>query len=161
MTKGTQPTQLSTQPVVVRKQRKLVRMIRDRRGEVIISCHTQTCVNRFQILQIARAIRSRGADFAKIVVHTFNMDDVAELLKTSLELKKSIDLPFTLMNVEYYDKLDRLLSLLFGSAWVYCRTSDGRGFPGQPTVEEARTFLEFARIAKAGMSGRSEQSDKY
>ena len=136
------PTQLSMNLQAAIRQRKLSQKIKSVGGEVLISCHTQTQIRKSETLAILRTMARRGADLGKIVVHTFDPTDLADFLSTTIELKKSGLIPFNLMNFGEYAKLGRLLSVLFGSAWIYCRTSSRKSFVGQPTVSEAREFLE-------------------
>jgi 3-dehydroquinate dehydratase len=135
------PTQFSTHPGTALRQRRLVQLIKSRGGEVLISCHTQTRIRQNEILRIVQTIELQGADLAKVVTHTFNVDDLVNFLRTVVKVKNSARIPFNLMNFGVYSIPGRLLSAAFGSAWVYCRTGS-QGFAGQPTVRQARTFLD-------------------
>ena len=136
------PTQLSMNPQVANRQTNLSHEIKTVGGEVLISCHTQTQIRKREAFVILRTMERREADFGKIVVHTFDLTDLGNFLSTTIDLKKSALIPFNLMNFGEYSKLGRLLSVLFGSAWIYCRASSKKSFVGQPTVHETREFLE-------------------
>ncbi len=135
------PTQFATQPQIAFRQRRLAQLIKSRGGEVLISCHTQTRIKQAEILRIVQTMEQRGAELAKVVTHTFNLNDLANFLRTISEVKNCARIPFNLMNFGAYSIPGRLLSVAFGSAWVYCRTRSQRGFAGQPTIQQARTFL--------------------
>jgi len=134
------PTQFSTHPRTALRQRKLAQIIKSSGGEVLISCHTQTRIRQNEILRIVQTMELRGANLAKVVTHTFNVDDLMNFLRTISKVKNSARIPFNLMNFGAYSILGRLLSVAFGSAWVYCRTGS-QLFAGQPTIKQAKTFL--------------------
>jgi len=142
---GSKLTQFSAQPQTVLRQRRLAQLIKSGGGEVLISCHTQTRINQKEILRIVQTMERRGADLAKVVTHTFNVDDLANFLRTISEVKNVARIPFNLMNFGTYSIPGRLLSVAFGSAWVYCRTGSQRAFVGQPTIQQARKFLDDLR----------------
>jgi len=139
------PTQFSTNPQTALRQRTLAQLIKSRGSEVLISCHTQTRIKQNDILRIVQTMERRGADLAKVVAHTFNVDDLANFLRTISEVKNSTRIPFNLMNFGAYSITGRLLSVAFGSAWVYCRTGSQRAFAGQPTIQQAKAFLDDLR----------------
>ena len=138
------PTQYSTHPRTALRQRRLSQLIKSRGGEVLISCHTQTRIRQNEILRLVQAIELQGADLAKVVTHTFNVDDLVNFLRTVLKMKNSARIPFNLMNFGAYSIPGRLLSVALGSAWVYCRTGS-HVYAGQPTIQQARTFLDDLR----------------
>lgn len=137
---GAEPTEFSKAPTIVRRQRELCDVIHASAAEVIISSHTQTRIDLGTARRIGRAIRQRGADYAKIVVHTYGSFDILKLLHVANKVR-SIRLPFNLMNVGEFPLQGRLLAIGFGSSWIYCRTESRHSFPGQPTAEQAARFL--------------------
>ncbi len=78
---------------------------------------------------------------AKIFVYTFDQPDLINLFREGLELDRIMKIPFTVMNVGANAILGRLMSSCFGSGWVYCRSGSGYNYSGQPTVQDARQFL--------------------
>jgi len=138
------PTQYSTDSQTALRQRRLSQLIKSRGGEVLISCHTQTRIRQYEILRIVQTMELRGADLAKVVTHTFNLDDLLNFLSTISKVKNSARIPFDLMNFGAYSIPGRLLSVALGSAWIYCRTGS-QVFAGQPTLQQARTFLDDLR----------------
>ncbi len=139
--RNSRPTEFSIKPKVVRRQKQFAKAIRSVGGEVLISSHTQTRIRKGITLQIAKAMQLRGADLGKIVVHTFNLDDLLDLFGTAIELRKSLRIPFNLMNVGEQPILGRLFSVFFGSGWIYCRANSNYAFTGQPTFSDAEAFL--------------------
>ena len=138
------PTQNSTHPRITLRQRRLAQLIKSSEGEVLISCHTQTRIRQSEILRLVQTMEVRGADLAKVVTHTFDADDLVKFLRTVSKVKNSARIPFNLMNFGAYSIPGRLLSVALGSAWVYCRIGS-HGFAGQPTIQQARTFLDDLR----------------
>jgi 3-dehydroquinate dehydratase len=144
--KGAVPRlELTTDPRAVRKQRELAQDVQSRGAEVIISCHSRARMQRRETLRIAHAIERRGADYAKLVFRTDGASDVIEMLQAVLELKEELGIPFNLMNMGELSQLGRLLSIAFGSSWLYCRAPSKVMYAGQPTVRDALDFLSWMK----------------
>jgi 3-dehydroquinate dehydratase len=134
-------SEITNKPDAVKKQRKFAKEIREIGGEAMISCHSQARIKPDMILGIARNIESRNADFAKIVTVTSCDPDLAALLYTATKMRRKLAIPFNLMNMGHRTVLGRLLSVAFGSSWIYCRGGSRHGFKSQPTLGEAQEFF--------------------
>jgi 3-dehydroquinate dehydratase len=133
--------EFSTQTHAVEKQMKLVESVRSMGSEVLLSCHMNTLIRFKKIVAVERAMEERGADFGKIVVTTRGNDEFVVFLDAVRSLKSISRIPFVLMNVGKNALLGRLVSLVLGSSWVYCRSDSKHDFLDQPTVSLAREFL--------------------
>jgi 3-dehydroquinate dehydratase len=136
------PTEVTTDPLAVKKQKLLSAEAKGMGGEVVISCHAQTVIDSKQVVRIGKMMERRDADFAKLVFYTFTDYDLVELFCSVLKLKKAFEMPFNLMNVGFQPNFGRLVSAKLGSAWIYCRPHKSSGYLGQPTIEDARHFLK-------------------
>lgn len=139
--KTAKPTEISYDRRAVERQRKLAHDVKSSGGEVVISCHSQTRVDRTTIFRIANLMQRRGADLGKIVVVTNSGEDLLRMWKSGLDLRRQVSIPFNLMNSGELMVLGRILSVNFGSSWLYCRPKSVRGFFGQPRADEARRVL--------------------
>jgi 3-dehydroquinate dehydratase len=136
------PVEFSTDRGAVRMQSDLASEIRDAGAEVIMSCHTQSVLREADALEIVHAVAGRGGQFAKLVSQTPSKEDVYELLGCAFSLNRKSLIPFTLMNVGPKSASQRLLSVLAGSSWVYCRPPSRHSYAGQPTFEDTKSFIE-------------------
>lgn len=136
------PAELSRDRRCVARQLELVRQAKDAGGEVVFSCHTQTTIDRSQGTAIISAMQGREADFGKIVSLTLETEDLVPFIETVLLLRKTSKIPYNLMNVGAESILGRLMSVKLGSSWIYCRPDSGTGYGGQPSIGQARTFLD-------------------
>lgn len=134
--------EISMKPNTVRRQMEFATQVKEMGGEVIISCHSQNRIRRKIILQIADSIESRCPDFAKIVTVTTNSQDLITFTNAVLKLKARTQIPFSLLNMGYQSILGRLLSVTFGSSWIYCRPNSVYSYMGQPSIRQARIFLK-------------------
>lgn len=149
--KGAKPTEISYDRRAVERQTKLAHEVKSIGGEVVISCHSQTRADRATILRIANLMQQRGANLGKIVVVTNDDQDLIRMWKCGLDLRREISIPFNLMNSGELMVLGRILSVIFGSSWLYCRPKSVRSFSGQPTADQARRVLHLInpRIGKS------------
>jgi 3-dehydroquinate dehydratase len=147
--KNAKPTEISYDRKTVERQKKLAHEVKSMGGEVVISCHSQTRADRATIFRIANLMQLRGANFGKIVVVTDTDQDLIRMWKCGLDLRREIRIPFNLMNSGELMVLGRILSVNFGSSWLYCRSKSTRGFSGQPTAEQARRVLHLIHPALA------------
>ncbi len=136
------PAELSRDRGCVAKQLKLVRRAKDSGGEVVLSCHSQTVIDRSHGSTIMSAMERRGADFGKIVSLTLEARDLVPFIETVLLLRNRSKIPYNLMNVGSESILGRLLSVKLGSSWIYCRPDSGTGYGGQPSIGQVRTFVD-------------------
>ncbi len=137
-----EPTELSRDSNVVKRQRRFVKQVKQMGAEVVFSCHTQTIITRAQGTSILVEMEKRGADMAKIVSLTPTISDLGPFIETVIRLAEVSRIPFNGMNVGSQSILGRLLSAVLGSSWVYCRPDSGTSFKGQPTVGQARSFFD-------------------
>lgn len=114
------PTEVSMDPSVIEKQKRLIEKIHGLGGEVLMSAHVNTMLNAEQALSLALEIESRGADIVKIILRAKSMDDVAEIYKTLRVLKKELKVPFLYQTGGIYGKLVRQTAWMFGSCMVLC-----------------------------------------
>jgi len=145
---SSEPAELSRDEEVVRKQIGFAERMKNGGTEVIFSCHTQTVLTRKQAISIMAAVRERGGDFGKIVSLTPDTKDLPPFFESIIHLKDNSQVPFTVMNVGVESILGRLVSVKFGSSWVYCRPDSKSAFGGQPTLRQVRDFLTITGISK-------------
>jgi len=140
--RGPKKKEITRNAEAIKQQKALVKRVKSSGGEVVVSSHSQLRISRGQVTDLAQAIQSRGADFAKIVTTTFDYKDIIELQETARMLSSRLSIPFNLMNIGEYAVLGRLLSTLCGSSWVYCRTESEHSYKGQPLTSEAKDFRQ-------------------
>lgn len=140
-----EPTELSRDSDVVKRQIGFVKQVKQIGAEAVFSCHTQTIITRVQGTSILAEMESRGADMAKIVSLTPAIGDIGPFIETVIRMAEVSRVPFNVMNVGSQSILGRLLSVGLGSSWIYCRPDSGTAFKGQPTVGQAMSFLDILR----------------
>ena len=139
------PREISTDPVAVERQMRLIAEAHRRGGEVMASCHALTRLTTEGALYIGRLAEERGADAVKIVQFCANYEDVAECLATTVALRRALKIPYVMMAMGEYGKLVRIMSPLLGSMLVFARQDYAVGsFLDQPPVRATRAFLDNA-----------------
>ena len=141
------PVEMTKNPTAIREQEKVICQVHAAGGEVLMSCHSQLRVRAPIAIRLGETMADRGADFAKVVMMTFDQKDLLKLLSCVLEMKRRENIPFNLMNQGRGARIGRLLSAAFGSAWVFCKPERGFTYHGQPTIREGKEFLKSFKFA--------------
>lgn len=136
------PAEITDDPDAVERQRETVERIHEAGGEVIVSCHTYTHLEPDDAVAIAERVESRGGDFSKIVGYDDDMDDLLDTLAAQLELNERVDVPYAMMAIGTVSRIQRPISPMFGSAWVFGQPElTPGGFHSWPLVDNAREIL--------------------
>jgi len=151
-------TQWVVEDEAIKKQEEVIEKVHDMGGEIMISCHVyDRALKAEEALKIGKEIENRGADLAKIVCRTFSYEDMLEILRGILLLRKELKIPFVYFGMDEYGKITRIVGPMLGSMLVYC-TVDKIPIDflwHQPLIDDAREILMRAdwRIL---MEGRGE-----
>ena len=151
-------TQWVMEENAIKKQEEVIDKAHEMGGEVMISCHVyDRSLKAEEALEIGKEIERRGADLAKIVCRTFSYEDMLEILKGIILLKKELKIPFVYFGMDEYGKITRIIGPMLGSMLVYA-TVDKIPIDflwHQPLIDDAREILRRAdwRIL---MEGRGE-----
>ncbi len=142
-TKGNKPLEITYDPEVIKRQKELIDKVHGMGAEVLMSCHSRVTLTCEQIVEIAKEIESRGADFAKIVGVCLDDDDLLEALKAQIELKRAIKIPFQFQCHGERGKVLRVVAPMLGSALVFCNQQfKPGGFHDQPLVHAMRAIFD-------------------
>lgn len=114
------PSGVSMDQNAIERQKQLIAKIHEEGGEVLISAHVGKMLSCVQAEDLAKEMRARGADIAKIIVKAESADDVAEIYKTCCVLKTKLGIPFLYQTCGVYGKLVRPTAWMFGSRYVLC-----------------------------------------
>lgn len=137
------PQELSTRPEVVDKQRKLFEQVHAMGAEVLISSHTRTVMNTEQVVAHAQEMASRGADMVKIVTIALNEDHLVEAFRTTVELKRTLQVPFLFHCHGVHGKLSRVVNPMLGSMLVFCNQRyTANTLHEQPLIHAMRSVFQ-------------------
>ncbi len=114
------PLEFATDKTTIDKQKKAVDKIHSAGGEVLMSSHTMCFLEKDRVLEILSGHQERGADIAKIVTASNTEEELMENIKTSIELKKEMKIPFLFLSVGPYCKLHRNIGPYVGSCMWLC-----------------------------------------
>jgi hypothetical protein len=145
------PREITTDLQAVNRQMQVIEEAHRRGGEVLASTHALTRLTPEGALHLGRLAEERGADAVKIVQFCANYEDVAESLTSTVLLKRDLTIPFIMMAMGEYGKLNRIMAPLLGSMLVFARHDYRPGsFLDQPPIRAMRAFFANAdfRISK-------------
>ncbi|MDF2722782.1 MAG: type 3-dehydroquinate dehydratase [Paenibacillus sp.] len=148
---GKQPKELSMDPAVIDKQRKLIETIHAMGAEVLLSSHTRIVMSSEQVVAHALEMQSRGADMVKIVSVCMNEDQLIEAFRSIVALKRVMKVPFQYQCHGEHGKLTRVVGPMLGSMLVFCNQRfAAHTFNEQPLVHAMRSVFQNVdwRIAK-------------
>ena len=103
-----QPGELTRERGAVKKQKDLINALHEMGKEVLISTHTFHFLPGKEVLEIAKAQESRGADIVKIVTGAETPEEEVENMKTSLLLKETLSVPFLFLSAGHSALLRRI-----------------------------------------------------
>ncbi len=149
------PREVSTASRAVERQMQLIDEAHRRGGEVMASAHTLTRLTPQGALRIGKIAEERGADAVKIVQFCASDEDVVESLESTVLLKRELKIPFVMMAMGEYGKLNRIMAPLLGSMLVFARQDYRPGtFLDQPPVRAMKAFYANAdfRISRRAES---------
>ncbi len=136
--------ELTFDPEAMRKQRELVDKIHAKGAEVLISSHINKFTPAERVLEIALEHKRRGADVAKIVVHSNTMSEQMENMRITALLKEKLGIPFLFLVGGDYCKLHRRMGVLVGNSisLCMCEAPEGIEHPTQPLISEQLKIRE-------------------
>lgn len=136
------PDELTTDPVAVEKQKRLIEKLHAEGAEVLMSSHTLKYMPTERILEIANAQIERGADVVKIVAYANSEEEQVENLKTSLVLKRELKKPFLFLAGGECN-IHRRLGPCFGACmWLCVAEHDEYATPVQPLISQVKAIYE-------------------
>ena len=145
------PREVSLDPRAVERQMRLIEETHRQGGEVMASAHTLTRLTPEGALRLGRLAEERGADAVKLVQFCASDEDVVESLASTVLLKRELTIPFVMMAMGEYGKINRIMAPLLGSMLVFARQDYRPGsFLDQPPVRAMRAFFSNAdfRVSK-------------
>jgi 3-dehydroquinate dehydratase len=141
------PNEVSMRPEVVVKQKELIKEFQDMGAEVLMSAHVGVELSREQIVSLALEIQSRGADIVKIISSCESQEQQTEILRTNLELKNTLDVPFLYTCFGTYNRFIRFNAPLFGSMLVFGYHEYGElSNKEKPLLKDLTEFYEIMKV---------------
>jgi len=143
LNRGSKPRDWTTNPKAIKRQKEVIEEVHRLGGEVLISAHTRVHLSVEQAVSMAKEIESRGADIAKVVSADFNFEDLLDTMRSTLEIKKILKIPFIMMSHGEHSKIGRVVCPMLGSMLVFCiQPVTPAGFPLQPPIRVQKLAWE-------------------
>ena len=105
---------------MILKQKEIIQEIHAMGAKVMLSSHTFRFMTMEETIRHCKALESRGADWVKIAVTASSKEELNEINRTTVELKKQMKIPFFHCCMGQYGKLHRVYSGLLGSKLILC-----------------------------------------
>lgn len=137
------PLEISYKPEAIDKQKRLIDKIHKMGSEVLMSSHTWVSMNTEQTIEHMKALESRGADMVKIANAVDSEEELLEAFRTTVELKKELNVPFVHICMGEFGKIHRFVGPLLGSSLIFCvQQYTQRGHKEQPLVRAAKAVFD-------------------
>lgn len=137
-----QPDEMTYNETAVKKQRNLIDKLHKRGAKVLMSTHIQKFTPADEVLKIALAHQSRGADISKIVVGAENMQQQLENLKMINMLKEKLDVPFLFLSGGECKILRRIGGELGCCMYLCVCEYDNFATPQQPLLRKLKDIRD-------------------
>ena len=112
--------ELSFDPEVIEKQKKLIDEIHALGCEVLMSCHVRCFFDEEKTLVWAKEQIARGTDVVKIVTEANTVEQQQACINTIYRLRKELDHPFLYLASGKYGKLTRQIGPSMGVCMYLC-----------------------------------------
>ena len=119
-TYGEEKNGMSFVPEVITKQMKLIDLIHERGGEVLMSCHNKEFLGEDEFVKYIGDQFARGADVAKLVTRSESEDQMHENLRAITRIKNEFGKPFLYLSGGSHQRLIRQLGPAFGVCMYLC-----------------------------------------
>ena len=134
--------ELTTDPAAVKKQTALVEALHERGAEVLMSSHVLKFIPAEQVLEIARAHQSRGADISKIVTGAETMAEQIENLRIVELLKRELKIPFLFLSGGESRILRRIGGSLGNCMTLCVQEHDAFSTKAQPLLSDVKLIRD-------------------
>ena len=135
-----QPDEMTYNETAVAKQKNLIDKLHKRGARVLISSHIMKFTPADEVLKIALAHQSRGADISKIVVGAENTEQQLENLKMINMLKEKLDVPFLFLSGGECKILRRIGGELGCCMYLCVCEYDDFATPQQPLLRKLKAI---------------------
>jgi len=136
------PLELTKNREAIEKQKKLIEHVHEMGGEALMSSHINQFLPTEQVIEVAKEQEARGIDIVKIVTQANSEEELLENLKTSVDLKKELNIPFLFLANGCHCKLQRIIGPMFGSVMYLCvQQYDKLASKNQPLLRSTREVL--------------------
>lgn len=137
------PMQITFKPEAVDKQKRLIDKIHGMGAEVVMSSHTWVHMKTEDTIEHLQNLADRGADMVKVATSVNSEEELIEALRTTVELKKALKVPFIHICMGQYGKIHRFVGPMLGSSLIFCVQSyTVNGHKEQPLLRSAKAVLD-------------------
>jgi len=141
--RGNPPREITYNPEAIKNQQEMIKIIHEMDAEVQMSAHTRVHLKPEQAVEIAKEMERRGADIAKVVSVDNSWDDLLDTFKATIELKRTLRIPFIMMSHGEYGILARYVAPFLGSMLCFTQHEyTPGGFYLQPLTRNVKMVFE-------------------
>ena len=138
------PREVTYDGGAVEKQKALIRELHAMGAEVLMSSHVMEFLPKEEVLALANAQLSRGADIAKIVTNAETEAQLIENYEASLLLRREIGRNFLFLCNCTYAAPHRIFGPALGGCMFLCIENARKWEGGQPPLRSARAILDLS-----------------
>ena len=122
---------------------RVIGKAKEKRTPIIVSYHNfRGTQPKNELLQILDEEIQIGASIAKIAVMPKSLEDILDMLNTTLQAKKIIENPISIIAMGEIAKHTRAIIPIYGSDLIYASIGGREAAPGQLTVQELKQILK-------------------
>jgi len=137
------PMDITHSPVAIAKQVQLIDRIHAKGAQVVISSHLDCPRNTAQVSEHLRALAERGSDVVKIVTTVNSEDELAEAMRTTMALKRTLGMPFIHLCSGRFSTPHRFLCQSLGTAISFAvHRYEPRYSMPQPRIQTLRAVRD-------------------
>lgn len=113
------PKEVVVDPIIIEKQCEVIKKVHEYGGQVLLSNHLETSMTGEQFLDFCKFLELRGPDAIKIVANCNTEEELIEVIKGMILVKKEVKTPTAIFCNGKYRALTRILNTLLGGCIVF------------------------------------------
>ncbi len=114
------PREIVVDEEIIEKQKAFIKSIHDIGGEVLLSNHPAKSMTTEQLLDWIRFLEERNPDIIKIVTVADTEEELAEVIRAMIMIKKEIKTPVSLHASGKFGALSRIICPILGGHIIFC-----------------------------------------
>ena len=137
------PAEISLRPEIIDRQMDVIERVHAKGAEVLLSSHVGVELSCDQVVDLALEMEKRKPDIVKIVSPCNSEEQLGEVLKTIVTLRRELHTPFVYLGGGEQGKLSRIFGAALGNCLCFAvsRYDETHAFI-QPPIRTAKSVLE-------------------
>ena len=141
------PEEITLRSEIISRQMDVIERVHAKGAQVLMSSHVRVPLTCEQAVDLALEVEKRGVDIVKIVSPCDSEEQLAEVLRTIITMRRELHTPFVYIGGGQYGQMSRIFGAALGNCLVFAvsRYDETHEF-FQPQIKAARSIFDLMRF---------------